>query len=44
MSDIDNLESDLRYYEELLDFLDDHLPNLDDLISLFNEQRQSEDE
>jgi len=32
-------KSDLvDYYEELLDFLDDHVPNLDVLIALFEEE------
>lgn len=32
-------KSDLvEYYEELLDFLDDHVPNLSDLIALFEEE------
>lgn len=32
-------KSDLvDYYEEFLDFLDDHVPNLSDLIALFEEE------
>jgi len=44
MRNYNEMESQLFYYEELLDFLDDHLPNLSELISLFDEQRESEDE
>jgi len=34
-------QSDLvEYYEELLDFLDDHIPNLSDLIALFEEENE----
>lgn len=36
-------EEKVAYYEELLDFLDDHIPCLDELISLFDDQR-GEDE
>lgn len=35
---------DIRYYEELLDFLDDMVPCLDNLIAKFNEQYFVEDE
>ena len=32
-------KSDLvDYYEEFLDFLDEHVPNLSDLIALFKEE------
>ena len=32
-------KSDLvDYYEEFLDFLDEHVPNLSDLIALFEEE------
>ena len=34
-------KSDLvDYYEELLDFLDDHVPCLDELIALFEEESE----
>lgn len=36
--DVDSLSEQLDYYEELLDFLDDHVPNLSDLIALFEEE------
>lgn len=29
----------IEYYEDLLDFLDDHLPNLDELICLYEEEQ-----
>lgn len=32
----------VNYYENLLDFLDDNLPNLEDLISMFEEQNGEE--
>lgn len=36
--DIESLSDQVEYYEELLDFLDDHVPNLSDLIALFEEE------
>ena len=36
--------TDIRYYEELLDFLDDMVPCLDVLIAQFDEQYFVEDE
>lgn len=35
---------DIRYYKELLDFLDDMVPCLDDLIAQFDERYFVEDE
>jgi len=38
--DIESLSDMVDYYEELLDFLDDHIPNLDVLIALFEEENE----
>lgn len=33
----DDLEALVEFYEDLIGFLEDHVPCLDDLITLFNE-------
>lgn len=36
--DVETQSDLIEYYEELLDFLDDHVPNLQELIVLFEEE------
>lgn len=38
--DVDTQSDLIDYYEELLDFLDDHVTNLSDLIALFEEESE----
>jgi len=34
---LEEVQVRLRYYEDLLGYLDDHVPCLDDLITMFDE-------
>lgn len=36
------MEPQVKYYEELLDFLDDMVPCLDDLIIIFDEEYEEQ--
>lgn len=38
--DIETQEDKIDYYEGLLDFLDDHLPNLEDLVALYEDEQE----
>lgn len=35
------LQAELEDLEELLDYLQDAIPNIDDLITMFNEEKES---
>jgi len=42
-SDVETQQDKIDYYEELLDFLDDHVPCLDELVCMFEEEDSDED-